>query len=188
MREKSAVAIIVLLLIFGGWYIFFAFRATQDSPLPVNDPMSMATVTLSSSVFEHEGSIPSKYTCDADDVSPSFEIGGVPEEAQSLVLIMDDPDAPVGTWDHWVVFNIPPETTSIPENTEPQGVAGNNSWGRTGYGGPCPPDGEHRYFFKLYAIDAQLSLSEGATKTEVEQAMEGHVVAETQLMGRYTRE
>ena len=143
---------------------------------------------ITSSEFENNGNIPSEFTCDGDDVSPPLTIEDVPENAKSLVLISDDPDAPAGTWDHWIVFNIPPSTAEIPKGTEPQGVGGKNSWGRTGYGGPCPPSGTHRYFFRLYALDTKLDLSEGSTKKDLEKAMEGHIIGQTQLMAEYQRQ
>lgn len=147
---------------------------------------------LTSSAFHSNGSIPPKHTCDGEDVSPELFFAHVPAEAQSLVLIMDDPDVPRhlradGMWDHWVVFNIPPHTTHISENTNPHGTLGKNSWGDNRYQGPAPPDREHRYFFKLYALDTKLSLPQGATKHAVEQAMQGHILAQAELMGRYVK-
>lgn len=149
------------------------------------------TLTLASPVFEDATRIPSKYTCDGQDISPELHISGVPDGTQSLVLIVDDPDSPTGTWDHWIVFNISPTTTLIKEGTEPGGVevgvGGTNTFGKTGYGGPCPGQGEHHYVFKLYALDAMLNLQEGATKKEIETAMEGHILAETKLVGLYKK-
>ncbi|MCA9914742.1 MAG: YbhB/YbcL family Raf kinase inhibitor-like protein, partial [Anaerolineae bacterium] len=126
-------------------------------------------------------------------VSPALEISGVPEGAKALVLIMDDPDVPTrlredGMWDHWVVFNIPPETDRIKEATEPEGTHGKGTGGNFEYYGPCPPDRQHRYFFKLYALDAKLKLPEGASKKDVEQAMQGHILEQTELMGLYERQ
>lgn len=142
---------------------------------------------LTSFVFTNNGAIPSEYTCDGADSSPPLTISDVPKNAKSLALIMDDPDAPVGTWDHWIVFNIPASTKQIQKGTEPQGVGGKNSWGRTGYGGPCPPSGTHRYFFKLYALDTELNLPKGSTKRDLERAIEGHILAKAELMGTYKR-
>lgn len=142
---------------------------------------------ITSLAFSNGGEIPSEFTCDSSDVSPPLTISDVPSNAKSLVLIMDDPDAPVGTWDHWVVFNISPATKEISKGTEPKGTGGRNSWGRTGYGGPCPPSGTHRYFFKLYALDATLSLPEGSAKKDLEKAMQGHILAQAQLVGLYKR-
>lgn len=187
MRERSAVGIIVLLLIFGAFYLFFTFRTPSETPLTTNSDTPMSELTLASEVFLDKETIPLQYTCDGADVSPPLMVSGIPEGAVSLTLIMDDPDAPVGTWDHWVIFNMPPTLTEIGEGIEPEGTPGNNSWGRTGYGGPCPPDGEHRYFFKLFALDITLDLSQGASKEDVLSAMEGHTLGEAELMGRYTR-
>ncbi len=142
---------------------------------------------LTSSAFANNQPIPSEYTCDGDDLSPPLSISDVPTNAKSLAFVMDDPDAPVGTWDHWVVFNIPLSTREIPKGTEPDGIAGKNSWGRTGYGGPCPPSGTHRYFFKLYALDTTLNLPQGSTKKDLERAMQGHIIAKAELVGIYKR-
>lgn len=147
---------------------------------------------LHSSAFDHEGKIPSKYTCDGDNISPPFRISDVPAEAQSLVLIMDDPDVPYkiraeGVWDHWIVYNIPPGTTAIAEGEEPPGDHGQGTAGNQNYYGPCPPDSEHRYYFNLYALDTKLTLKENPTKPELIKAMEDHIVARAIYMGRYER-
>ncbi|MCK5710702.1 MAG: YbhB/YbcL family Raf kinase inhibitor-like protein [Deltaproteobacteria bacterium] len=142
---------------------------------------------ITSPAFQHTKEIPSEYTCDGSDVSPELNIEGVSENAKSLVLINDDPDAPGRTWDHWIVFNIPAHVTKIEKGKEPEGVAGTNGWGRTGYGGPCPPSGTHRYFFKLYALDTDLELEEGSTKEDIEAVMAGHIIESAQLMGTYER-
>lgn len=141
---------------------------------------------LTSTAFSEGESIPARYTCDGDDISPPLDLDGLPAGTQTLALVMDDPDAPRGVWDHWVAFDIAPRT-EIPENVGPLGVGGANSWGRTGYGGPCPPSGTHRYYFTVYAADAQLTLGPGATKADVLEALEGHIVAQATLMGTYTR-
>ena len=145
--------------------------------------------------FTDGGKIPAKYSCDDQNINPALNFSDVPVEAMSLVLIMDDPDIPdfvkqkfgIQVWDHWVVFNIPPGTKEVAEGKDPQGRLGKNTGGKNAYGGPCPPDREHRYFFKLYALDSELSLPEGSTKAEVEEAMQGHILAEAKLMGRYER-
>lgn len=154
------------------------------------------TMHITSSAFEDGALIPKLYTCDGDrTLSPALSFKDVPEDAVSLVLIMDDPDVPKalrpdGVFDHWVLFNISPETREIPEGGT-MGIAGVNSRGESEYAGPCPPPeyepSEHRYFFKLYALDAMLPLSLGATRGEVEQAMQEHILEEAQLMGRYQR-
>lgn len=150
---------------------------------------------LTSKAFPKNGNIPSQYTCDGINKSPPLTIADVPRTAKSLVLIMDDPDIPVFVkerynivvWDHWIVFNIPPETKDIPESQNPAGIVGKNTGGKNAYSGPCPPDREHRYFFKLYALDRMLDLLEGATRAEVEKAMEKHILAKAELVGKYER-
>ncbi|MEX0649976.1 MAG: YbhB/YbcL family Raf kinase inhibitor-like protein [Candidatus Andersenbacteria bacterium] len=147
---------------------------------------------LTSSVFEHNKEIPTVYTCDGSDTNPPFTIDDVPDTAVSLALIMEDPDVPAHVredrmWDHWLVWNIPPETNVILEGYEPPGVHGTGTSGNRIYHGPCPPDGAHRYMFKLYALDTILSLSEGASKTELLAAMEGHIIDTNELVGIYTR-
>jgi Raf kinase inhibitor-like YbhB/YbcL family protein len=147
----------------------------------------MGELRITSPAFSHASSIPAVYTCDGRDGSPPLVIAGVPDGAQSLALIMDDPDAPVGTWVHWVAWNIPPTTAAIGAGLPSGSVEGRNSWQRTGYGGPCPPSGSHRYFFRLYALDTLLHLPVTAGKAEVERAMKGHVLAQAELMGTYKR-
>jgi Raf kinase inhibitor-like YbhB/YbcL family protein len=148
---------------------------------------------LTSSAFEHEGPIPGKYSCDGENVSPPLRWGDPPEGAQSFALIFDDPDAPAGTWVHWVLYNIPGEARALPDAVPAEvklvdgSLHGKNSWRRMDYGGPCPPGGTHRYFFKLYALDTMLDLPAGATREQLEQAMEGHILAQAELMGTYTR-
>ncbi|HLC65665.1 MAG TPA: YbhB/YbcL family Raf kinase inhibitor-like protein [Candidatus Nanoarchaeia archaeon] len=141
-------------------------------------------LTLTSPAFRHNSEIPAKYTCRGQDINPQLDILGVPKNAKSLVLIVDDPDAPMGMWVHWVVWNIP-IVTSIKENSIP-GVQGMNDFGKKDYGGPCPPSGTHRYFFKLYALDTTLTLREGRKK-DVEKAMEGHIIEKTVLVGLYKK-
>ncbi len=151
---------------------------------------------LTSPAFLHNGTIPNKYTCDGENVSPPLQISDVPKNAKALVLLMDDPDIPdfvkerfkINVWDHWIVFNIPPETKEIREGQNPKGILGRNTGGKNAYGGPCPPDREHRYFFKIYALDSELKLPAGSAKSEVEAAMVGHILAEAVLVGRYARQ
>jgi Raf kinase inhibitor-like YbhB/YbcL family protein len=141
---------------------------------------------LTSTAFEPGTDIPAPFTCDGQDVSPPLSLQDIPAATVSLVLIMDDPDAPGGTWDHWIAYDIP-LTTEIPQGVRDLGTAGRNSWGRTGYGGPCPPRGAHRYVLAVYALDTSLGLPAGADKPSVLEAIEGHVLAEARLMGRYQR-
>jgi Raf kinase inhibitor-like YbhB/YbcL family protein len=147
----------------------------------------MDDLKIASSTFENNGHIPSKYTCDGENINPLLKISGVDENVKSLVLIMDDPDSPTGIWDHWIIFNLDPSIKEIKEGEKPNGVEGINSWGNIGYGGPCPGSGEHRYFFNLYSLDAILDLKEGSTKKETEKAMENHVLQETKIIGLYKR-
>jgi Raf kinase inhibitor-like YbhB/YbcL family protein len=174
MRSKGAAACILL--------TGFILRAAAEDPM-----------TIASTAFEHGQAIPAKYSCKGADVSPALQWAGVPDGAASLVLICDDPDAPVGTWDHWVFFNLPVELSGLPEAVPPGaspelgGVQGKNSWRRNDYGGPCPPRGTHRYFFRLYALDITLDLGPSAGKRKVLEAMEDHILAQAELMGTFTR-
>ncbi len=151
-------------------------------------------MTLTSPAFIEGGKIPPKYTCEGQNINPALHISGVPPNAKTLVLIMDDPDVPEYVrkekmYDHWIVFNIPTSTTDIAENSQPQGTPGRNTNGSLIYVGPCPPDREHRYFFKLYALNSDLlNLPKGATKKDVEQAMEDHIITKAQLMGLYEKQ
>ncbi len=154
-------------------------------------------LTIKSTAFAHEGEIPSQYTCQGEDIAPALEWDGVPENTVSLVLIVDDPDAPDPadpkmTWVHWVVYNISPDTVGFPEGATPEDLPaeaknGFNDWKRSGYGGPCPPIGRHRYYHKLYALDVMLKGLDNPTKAEVEAAMAGHILAETVIMGTYIK-
>ena len=141
---------------------------------------------LTSPAFASGETIPVRHTCDGADVSPPLSIEDIPETAVCLALIMDDPDRPAGTWDHWVAYDIAVRH-GVPQGVGSLGTPGHNSWRRAGYGGPCPPTGEHRYYFRVYALDARLGLPEGAGKEQVLEAMKGHILAEATLMGRYSR-
>ena len=145
-------------------------------------------LTIGSAAFEDGAPMATKYTCEGDDISPPLQWEGIPEGTRSLALIMDDPDAPVGIWVHWLLWNIRPDTRHIDENSVPDGaIQGLNSWERNSYGGPCPPSGTHRYFLKLFALDTDLNLPRTATKADLESAMQGHILAKTELMGTYSR-
>ena len=151
----------------------------------------MNKLILKSSALKNNEFIPSKYTCDGENVNPLFEIKNAPENTKSFVLIMDDPDATGGTtWNHWLLFNINPQTQYIEQGSVPDNAGqGANSWGKTEYGGPCPPRGSkpHHYMFKLYALDAELNLENGASKTEIEKAITEHILDQTVLIGLYQR-
>jgi Raf kinase inhibitor-like YbhB/YbcL family protein len=163
-------------------FIIIWFQTTNGEVL------KMSGFQITSPVFENNGFIPTKYTCDGADINPQLLIANVPAGTKSLALIVDDPDAPAGTWVHWVVWNIVPQTKEIRENSVPNGAnQGLNDFRKRHYGGPCPPSGTHRYFFKLYALDTLLSLDLNATKAIVEKAMREHVVAETRIIGLYKR-
>lgn len=150
-------------------------------------------ISVTSSAFKDGDMIPRKYTCDGDEISPPIDWSGIPADARSVAIISDDPDAPTGTWVHWVIFNIPSEVKGLPENVPSKEslddgtTQGINSSHKIGYDGPCPPSGVHRYYFKVYALDTKLSLKPGATKKALEDAMKDHVLSEGQLMGRYKR-
>jgi Raf kinase inhibitor-like YbhB/YbcL family protein len=153
--------------------------------------MVMATITtlqlaISSPAFNYEENIPAKYTCDGEGVNPPLHIENIPETAQTLALIVEDPDAPKGTYDHWVVWNIK-LASNIKEDSNP-GISGNNSAGKTGYHPPCPPKGAHRYYFHVYALDTHLDLAPGSTKADLQQAMKEHILAKGTIMGRYERQ
>lgn len=187
MKNAYTLLGVLFIIVIGG-----AILAFQWASPPSNQNTSMA-LKLTSSAFEEGGVIPQKYTCNGENINPPLSIEGAPDGTRTLALIVDDPDIPesikqsrgIDSFDHWVVFNIPPAMTDIEERKNPLGVVGLNSAGKRGYTGPCPPDREHRYFFRLYALDTELSLSEDATKVDVLSAMEGHIIEETALMGKY---
>jgi Raf kinase inhibitor-like YbhB/YbcL family protein len=149
----------------------------------------VSNMKIYSPEFNDNAMIPTKFTCQGQDINPQLLFEDIPEDAQSLVLIMDDPDAPMGTWVHWVLFNMPVDVTGIPEDSVPDNaVQGLNSWPKNNYGGPCPPSGTHRYFFKLYALDSELELDDTATKKDVEQAMQGHIIERAEYVGLFKKE
>ena len=178
------------LVVLGAWICSCQPGTTQQT-IEKGKPMQLK---VTSSAFTEGAMIPKKYTCDDRNISPPLTWTEGPADTKSYVLIADDPDAPVGTWVHWVLFNIPANTRELPENVAPEKTLaygekhGKNGWGNIGYGGPCPPSGTHRYYFKLYALNTSLNLEAGATKADLEKAMQGHVLAEGQLMGKYKRQ
>ena len=187
MRKNIYVLVIVSVLL---------FCSCKDGEQPNSgaEGGKKMDIKITSSAFEEGGLIPAKYTCDGADISPPLRWEAVPEGTKSIALISDDPDAPVGTWVHWVLFNLPAETRELAENIPadqilPNGARqGTSGFGRIGYGGPCPPSGTHRYFFKIYSLDAELDLAAGARKPELVKAMEGHIIGQGQLIGRYKRQ
>ena len=152
-----------------------------------------SSMNITSPSFENGQPIPVEYSCKGSDISPPLEWSDVPSNAVTLALICDDPDAPMGTWVHWVYFDIPAGKNGLPQGVDNSdmpaigGVQGKNSWRKNGYGGPCPPGGTHRYFFKLFAVDSELRLAPTSNKAKVLKALEGHVIDEAQLMGTFTR-
>lgn len=173
----------------GKSFVLFTFKTTATMR---KEPIFEATkeedfkpITISSTAFQQNGTIPVQYTCDGTNTNPPFALKQIPEEALSLAIIVDDPDAPAGTWTHWLVWNIP-VTHQIPEGFH-KGVQGLNDFKKKAYGGPCPPSGEHRYFFKIYALDCVLDLPAGAGRKDLEKAMSEHIMAMGVYIGRYAR-
>lgn len=167
-------------------------ETTSEKQNP-NQERRKTEMTITSSAFKEGEMIPSKYTCDGDDISPQLYWSGVPENTKSFALINDDPDAPAGDWVHWIIFNIPGSVNELAEKIPSDKILdngtkqGTNDFGKIGYGGPCPPGGTHRYYFKLYALDVYLDRDAGISKKELLNAMEGHILAEAHLMGKYKR-
>ncbi len=144
-------------------------------------------MTITSAAFKHNSKIPSKYTCDGENINPPLEFSEIPKETKSLVLVVDDPDAPSKTWVHWVLYNIDQSTAKIEENSPVKGIQGITDFGKLGYGGPCPPSGTHRYFFKLYALDTILDAPSGLTKQQILEKARDHVIEEAELVGLYNK-
>jgi Raf kinase inhibitor-like YbhB/YbcL family protein len=176
-----------------GWLLSLGFivllaGCKGNDALPASEGGLDMTIQITSTAFSEGGKIPRIYTCDDQNASPPLTWTGVPTTTVSLALIMDDPDAPSGTWVHWVLYNLAPDTTNLDQGMTGLGTDGKNDFNRLGYGGPCPPRGStHRYYIKLFALDTRLDLKSGATKAQVESAMRGHILAQGQLMGRYGR-
>ena len=184
MRARAWMMVVGLVLV-----------ATQvASAAPGTESKPPSALTLSSSAFQNGQPIPSLYTCDGQNASPALTWSGVPEGTKSLALVAEDPDAPLGTFVHWVVYSIPLAATGLQggfttDPHTPDGTQqGTTDFGQTGYGGPCPPSGSHRYIFKLYALDKEPLLDDGATSAQLTQAMQGHILAQAQLMGTYRRQ
>lgn len=210
MKKFGIVLVIIIFVLFLSYLFLIRNPNIQNNisvdtgnKLSVNIQPEDQTMKITSSAFENNTDIPSKYTCDGNNFNPPISISNVPEKAKSLTLIMDDPNAPMGTWTHWVLWNIDPKTNIIEENNVPPSALnsslpkeskafmaanqGNTSFGKPGYGGPCPPSGTHRYFFKLYALDTILSISPQSKKEDLEKAFGGHILDKTELVGLYSR-
>ena len=179
---------LILIFIISGCGVETEKEKIEEQKETISIQGRMVNMKLTSPAFENNKDMPSEYTCDGPNVLPDLNLEDVPENAKSLALIMDDPDAPAGTWVHWIVWNISPSTKKIAKGTEPQGIQGTTSFGKSGYGGPCPPFGTHRYFFKLYALDTTLNLKEGSNKEDLEAAIDGHIIEKAELMGTYKRQ
>ncbi len=187
MKRSAYIPLLLLLIL--AIFIFVRYtqnyKKTEQKFSQLNKQLSMK---ITSPAFENNQSIPPKYTCNGENINPPLEFSDVPPDTKSLVLIVDDPDAPMGTWVHWVIYNIDPSVRTIEENSIPQnGIQVNTSFGKPGYGGPCPPSGTHRYFFKLYALNKMLTLDENPSKQTVENAMKDSIIAKAELVGLYNQ-
>lgn len=182
-------AMIVLLL--SGMIYFVRNEESAETTVAISEMPTM-TLTVTSPAFEMNNAIPARFTCDGQNISPELNFSNIPTRAKSLALTIEDPDVPKSTradgmWNHWIVWNMPATTTKIEEGAMPPGLVGTNTSGNIAYGGPCPPDREHRYFFTLYALDSMLSLPAGSTKEELLSALSSHIIEKTTLIGRYNR-
>jgi len=186
MKKIFKIFIITCVLILLIGLIMLVFNKTnRNMKSELNIPQN---IKIESQVFENNSYIPQKYTCDGENINPPLKISDIPKETQSLILIVDDPDAPMKTFLHWLVWNINPNTSLIEENALPNGaIEGKNDFGEKKYKGPCPPFGTHRYFFKIYALDTKLDLEENANINEVKKAMERHILDKAELIGLYKR-
>ncbi|MGC8981709.1 MAG: YbhB/YbcL family Raf kinase inhibitor-like protein [Minisyncoccia bacterium] len=192
--KRFYILIIFLIIIF---IILIGFKISKKTIRYQKTPIQEITSTklteekkmkIESPAFENNKEIPSKYTCDGEDINPPLKFSDIPEDAKSLVLIVDDPDAPFGIFTHWIVWNIDPKTTFIEENSVPEGaIVGRNDFGRNSYGGPCPPSGTHHYYFKIYALDTTLNLDKNSSKKDLEKAMKNHILEKGELVGIYKR-
>jgi Raf kinase inhibitor-like YbhB/YbcL family protein len=198
-RDRASVVILLVLLLAAMAALYLSklprIAASPQAPSDLNSKgTAMPDLYLKTPAFQPGSEIPKQYTCEGEDLSPPLQWGGAPKGTQSLALIAEDPDAPSGTFTHWMLYDLPPSVTELPqglprkEHVKFGGLQGMNDFGKVAYGGPCPPPGNpHRYFFKLYALDTVLGLKPGAMKEEVERAMEGHVLAQAEIMGKYQR-
>ena len=187
--KQALIAVFVVVLIIGSYFIFK--KLNNFFPPKANQPMEgeNKTMKIESSAFNNNETIPKKYTCDGENINPPLEFSEIPDSAKSLVLIVDDPDAPAGTWTHWIIWNIDSKITMIKENSVPQGsTEGITNSGKAGYSGPCPPSGTHRYFFKIYALDNKLNIPPDTSRANLEKEMSGHILAKGELVGLYSRQ
>ncbi|MDX1921199.1 MAG: YbhB/YbcL family Raf kinase inhibitor-like protein, partial [Candidatus Caenarcaniphilales bacterium] len=186
MQKENSLIMVLALVVLCGYALCKTVRLKAHAV--EGGSTKTAKMQLASPAFNEGGFIPQKFTCDGEDLSPPLLISNVPAKAKELVLILDDPDAPNGNWNHWLFWGINPSTSRIKENEAPkEAIFGNNDFKRQKYGGPCPPSGTHRYFFKLYALDSKLSLPEGSSRDTLLSAIKGHIIEETSLMGKYKK-
>jgi len=194
---KTFVLVLIFLFVCAGLLWLLVFQKQDQNLISATESVKLGAMKIDSSVFSHNGKIPAKYTCDGEDINPPLAFSNVPKEAKSLALIMDDPDASNGVWVHWVVWNLPALPTGqaggrqafhLEEaTTSIDAVVGENSWHKNEYGGPCPHQGEHRYFFKLYALNSTLDLPTSSDKTKLEEAMQGKIIEQAELIGLYQK-
>jgi Raf kinase inhibitor-like YbhB/YbcL family protein len=193
MKSMSRISLLLSLVLI---LLFFLGCARTDQNGAQTAPSPNQTkpeIKLTSTAFKEGEAIPRAYTCDGVNISPPLEWSGIPSTGKTIAIVADDPDAPGGTWVHWILYNLPADNIGLVENLPASetlkagGFQGRNDFGKIGYGGPCPPSGMHRYFFKIYALDGELPLKAGATKAELMKAMEGHIIVQGQLMGTYRR-
>jgi len=190
MKKFLLVFFIVVVLCIGGFFVYrYSGKKTTTFSNQNQQTINTTTpMTISSPVFLDNQAIPKQYTCDGDGINPALQFANVPVEAQSLALLVEDPDAPTGTWFHWLMWNIPPTVTQIAENSVPQGaMQGQGSSGQNVYGAPCPPSGIHHYIFTVYALDGKLDLPSYSTAENLQAAMQGHVIEQAQIIGLYGR-
>lgn len=184
----TAVFTLILILFFGNFSKKDSSSDIRNLSKRIQEEVMIEDMKVTSINFSENGEIPSKFTCDGKNVNPQLSLSKIPENAESLVLVVDDPDAPAGDWVHWLVWNIDPKTVEIEEGSVPEGaVQGLNDFEKNSYGGPCPPSGTHNYQFKLYALDSKLDLIEESTKGDLEKAMESHILDQSVLVGKYSR-
>ncbi len=209
MKNIAWIIAVLGAIIFLIWY-FFSKASPQSAPIsknvetintnkegtlekiPAQQTPTLVPFSITSPAFSMNESIPVRFTCDGENISPELVISGTPERTQSLVLTLEDPDVPKniradGMWDHWIIWNIPPNTTRLKESAVPPGILGTGTNGKTSYLGPCPPDREHRYIFTLYALDTSISLPKGSKKEQLLRAMDSHIIKQTNLIGHYNR-
>jgi len=188
MKKNFLIPVLILFIAIFGGIGFLLLKKEKPKEVPEETISPSFNLSLKSPAFEDQGFIPSKYTCDGEDINPPLLIEGVPQEAKSLVLVMQDPDAPGGTFLHWLLWNIPPETKEISEGKIPSGaIEGKNDFGKIGYGGPCPPSGSHHYIFTLYALSQKLDFPQDLSWNDFKTLINPHILAQAKLTGVYSR-